>query len=167
MSLFSYLSGARFSPCKNYRYTLWRAWADRPHAMFLMLNPSTADEIDNDPTVERCQRRAAMMGYGGLHVANIFAYRSTDPAALYSVHDPVGPENDKAIMDAALNAGIVICAWGTHGKHMNRGEQVLALLRNAGVKPYCLQINADGTPKHPLYVGYEVSPKPMLEPENR
>lgn len=161
MSLFSSLSGARFSPCEKYRYALWRRWNDHPYALFLMLNPSTADEIDNDPTVERCQRRAARMGYGGLWVANIFAYRSTDPAALYSIPDPVGPENDQAILDAARNAGIVICGWGTHGNHLDRGEKVLALLRDAGVKAHCLQLNADGTPRHPLYVGYDALPAAM------
>lgn len=161
MSLFPSLSGARFSPCEKYRYALWRRWNNRPYAMFLMLNPSTANEIDNDPTVERCQRRAARMGCGGLWVANIFAYRSTDPAALYSTPDPVGPENDQAILDAARNAGIVICGWGTHGNHLDRGKKVLSLLRDAVVKAHYLQLNADGTPRHPLYVGYDTLPVAM------
>lgn len=122
MSLFTNLSGARFSPCRRYRYLLWRGWdATKPSATFVMLNPSTADEVDNDPTVERCQQRAIQMGYGGLRVANIFAFRSPDPRALYREAEPVGDENDAAIIQAAQGAGIVVCAWGTHGMHLGRG----------------------------------------------
>lgn len=162
MSLFAELSGARFSDCKRYRFELWRLWDwERPSALFVMLNPSTADEIENDPTVERCQRRAFGMGYGGVRVANIFAFRSTDPQALYAEKDPIGPCNDEAIIKAAQDAGIVICAWGTHGNYLDRGKQVLAMLHSAGIQPHCLQLNADGTPKHPLYVGYNVQPSPM------
>ena len=123
-----------------------------------MLNPSTADEIKNDPTVERCERRARMMGYGGLRVANIFALRSTDPKALYQHTDPVGKDNDAAILELVNGAGIVICAWGGHGNLNNRGTKVLELLQSANITPYYLALNKDGTPKHPLYVGYALSP---------
>lgn len=161
MSLFADFSGARFSPCKRYRYALWRVWdASKPVATFVMLNPSTADEVDNDPTVERCQRRALALGMGGLRVANIFAWRSTDPAALYSLDDPIGPGNDEAIVEACRDAGVVICAWGTHGKLLERGDAVARLLLAQGIAPMCLQVNADGTPKHPLYVGYSIQPTP-------
>jgi hypothetical protein len=151
--------GATFSDCGRYRYSLWRIWdsAKQP-AMFLMLNPSTADEVENDPTVERCQRRAMEMGYGGLRVGNIFAFRSTDPNVLYTVEDPIGPDNDAAIIESARESGIVVCGWGQHGNHLKRGEQVLAMLRDAGIRPHALKINQDGTPRHPLYVGYEVLP---------
>lgn len=125
-----------------------------------MLNPSTADDIENDPTVERCVRRAVAMGYGGLRVANLFALRSTDPTQLYLSDDPVGPENDTAILDAAKTSDMVICAWGGHGNHLGRGDTVRHLLINAGVTPYRLVMNSDGTPKHPLYVAYSVQPKP-------
>lgn len=154
-------TGAIFSPCRLYRYQLWRRWgpADTPPAMFLMLNPSTADDVANDPTVERCQRRADQMGYGGLLVGNIFAYRSTLPRALYACTDPVGPGNDAAILGMARDAGIVICAWGGHGKLHGRGEKVIQMLKSAGITPHALIINADGTPKHPLYIPYSVRPK--------
>lgn len=86
-------TGATFSECRRYRYRLWRYWdRSKPPLCFLMLNPSTADDLSNDPTVERCQRRALAMGFGGLEVVNIFAFRSTDPAALYSL--PVGRYGD-------------------------------------------------------------------------
>ena len=152
-------TGATFSDCKQYRYKLWRTWdTNTPPAVFIMLNPSTADEIKNDPTVERCERRARMMGYGGLRVANIFALRSTDPKALYQHTDPVGKDNDAAILELVNGAGIVICAWGGHGNLNNRGTKVLELLQSANITPYYLALNKDGTPKHPLYVGYALSP---------
>ena len=101
------------------------------------------------------------MGFGGLHVANIFAWRSTDPNALYSINDPVGPDNDAAIIEAAKKAGIVICGWGTHGNLHGRGDAVLSLLHANEVQPHALVINQDGTPGHPLYVGYNVQPSPV------
>ena len=160
--LFPEFCGATFSPCRRYRYTLWRTWdTGKPACMFLMLNPSTADETANDPTVERCQRRAQLMGYGGLVVCNIFAYRSTDPDALYALNDPVGPDNDAAIIEQASQAGLVVCGWGKHGALHGRGTAVLNLLRQAGITPYALRINGDGSPQHPLYVGYAQQPVRM------
>lgn len=160
-ALFPETTGAEFSPCGTYRYGLWRIWdACAPSLTFIMLNPSTADDIENDPTVERCVRRAVAMGYGGLRVANLFALRSTDPTQLYLSDDPVGPENDTAILDAAKTSDMVICAWGGHGNHLGRGDTVRHLLINAGVTPYRLVMNSDGTPKHPLYVAYSVQPAP-------
>lgn len=152
-------TGAVFSPCKTYRYRLWRTWdATKKTIVFLMLNPSIADENQNDPTVERCQRRAMSMGFGGLQVVNIFGLVSTDPQGLYTCDDPVGPENNEAILEAVKDAGMVVCAWGTHGEHVNRAREVVELLKSAGVSPQCLGQNADGSPKHPLYVSYAVSP---------
>lgn len=162
MSLFPELNGAVFSPCRRYRYRLWRTWEPaKPPVTFVMLNPSTADEVSNDPTVERCQRRAVAMGYGGLRVANIFALRSTDPGALYAEPDPVGPDNDAAIIEQAQESGLVVCAWGTHGNLQQRGAAVLDLLRAHAVVPCHLGRNADGSPKHPLYVSYTVAPQPF------
>lgn len=158
MSLFEQ-SGAVFSECRQYRYRLWRQWGEQPPAVFVMLNPSTADEIDNDPTVERCERRARAMGYGGLRVANIFALRSTDPHALYGHCDPIGPQNDSAILESVSGAGIVVCAWGGHGSLSGRGQIVRKLLIDAGVTPHYLKLNRDGTPQHPLYIGYGVKPQ--------
>lgn len=156
-------TGAVFSPCDRYRYRLWRYWdrAKKP-LCFLMLNPSTADDLENDPTVERCQRRAMMMGFGGLEVVNIFAYRSTDPSALSAVGDPVGPENDVAILGACRLAGMVVCAWGEHGKLGDRSGKVLELLAREGIPLHALVVNSSGEPKHPLYVSYDIRPTPFL-----
>lgn len=155
-------SGAAFSACGRYRYGLWRRWDRKlPYCLFLMLNPSTADAVENDPTVERCERRARAMGFGGLYVANLFAWRSTDPRALARCDDPVGPDNDAAIAKVAKKAGRVICGWGNDGALYGRDAAVLALLRRAKVEPYALAINKDGSPRHPLYVAYSVEPTPM------
>lgn len=167
VNLFPWLefsTGATFSECKIYRYTLWRTWdAELPVVNFLMLNPSTADQWKNDPTVERCERRARDLGYGKLIVTNLFALRSTDPAGLRQVDDPVGPGNDRAILDSALEADAVVCAWGVHGELFGRAAKVLADLRawpGVGDKLHCLALTKDGSPRHPLYVGYDVQPTP-------
>lgn len=153
-------TGADFSPCRKYRYTLWRIWGKQPVCMFTMLNPSTADEVKNDPTVERCERRARMWGYGGLFVTNIFALRSTDPKALYDCDDPVGPDNDEAILTCAKKAGLVVCAWGSHGLLNGRGEAVRRLLASHVDLHYLKLSVTTGQPGHPLYIGYSVEPKP-------
>ena len=94
--------GALFSPDRVYRYRLWRRWKpEEPALVYVMLNPSTADEIDSDATVTRCIERARRMGYGGIEVVNLFALRSTDPTALYRHEAPVGPENDQHILGYA------------------------------------------------------------------
>lgn len=161
-SLFPDTTGAVFSLCRKYRYSLWRIWdASKPVCMFLMLNPSTADETDNDPTVQRCQTRAVEMGYGGLRVCNIFAWRSTDRSVLAGLEDPIGPNNDDAIIKAAKQSAIVICAWGIDGSINGRGKDVLGMLREAGIQPYALIQNDDGSPGHPLYVSYNCKPFPL------
>lgn len=154
-------SVARFSDCDRYRYGLVRRWASGPMLLFVMLNPSTADEFQNDPTVGRCQRRAVQMQYGAFAVANLFALRSTDPAALLSAADPVGPKNDVAIRRLCSEAELVICAWGNHRAIGNRGTAVLQLIRHTGHEPKALRLNRDGSPAHPLYLPYSLSPVPM------
>lgn len=149
-------SAASYSPCLNWRYALTRVWdAQGPRALFVMLNPSTATEVQNDPTVERCERRARALGFGAFRVCNIFAFRATDPRVMRAAPDPIGPGNDAAIMAGAQWAGMAICAWGTHGAHLGRGEQVAGLLRRAGVPMYHLGLSKAGHPKHPLYIGYD------------
>lgn len=148
--------GAEFSPCQKYRYRLWRQWGEGRPLCMLMLNPSRADCEKNDPTVERQQRRAVQLGFDGLIVVNLFAFRSTDPAIMLAQADPVGPDNDAAILRAVSEAGMTICAWGTDGGHRGRSAAVLKLL--AGRELHCLVRCKDGEPGHPLYVGYGVLP---------
>ena len=151
-------SFAEYSPDEAYRYLLVRTWASGPRVLFVMLNPSTATEAQNDPTVERCERRARALGFGSFAVANIFAYRATDPKVMRAVVDPVGPENDAVIAQSAAQADRVICAWGTHGLHLGRGAAVEGLLRQAGLPLYHLGLSKGGFPKHPLYIGYDTQP---------
>ncbi len=154
-------STALYSPCQNYRYTLTRIWnPDGPKALFVMLNPSTATEVQNDPTVERCERRARALGFGAFRVCNIFAFRATDPRVMRAQADPVGPDNDTAIAESAFWADRIVCAWGTHGTHLQRGPAVEALLRATGRQLYHLGLSKAGHPKHPLYIGYSQQPQP-------
>lgn len=150
---------ALYSHCERYRYLLSRTWdAAGPKALFVMLNPSTATEVQNDPTVERCERRARALGYGAFRVTNIFAWRDTDPRAMRAATDPVGPENDAVILQSTLWADLILCAWGTHGAHLARGAAVEALLRRTGRRLHHLGLTRDGYPKHPLYIGYDRQP---------
>ena len=123
-----------------------------------MLNPSTATEVQNDPTVERCERRARALGFGAFRVTNIFAWRDTDPRKMRAAADPVGPENDSAILAGCGWADRVICAWGTHGAYLGRGAQVQALLGKSGRDLYHLGLSKAGHPKHPLYIAYRQQP---------
>lgn len=127
-------------------------------ACFILLNPSTADEVKNDPTVERCERRSRKMGYDGLYVANIFAFRATDPKVMKAEKDPVGPENDEYIINCAKQAGLIVCGWGAHGGHQGRSKKVFDLLKKNNIVAKCLGVTKLGEPRHPLYISYEVEP---------
>ncbi len=152
-------STAVYSDCEHYRYSLTRIWdSGGTRAHFVMLNPSTATEVQNDPTVERCERRARALGFGGFRVTNIFAWRDTDPRKMRAAADPVGPDNDDAIKTAAFWATQTICAWGTHGVHMDRGPVVQNLLRGTGQPLFHLGMTKNGHPRHPLYVAYAQKP---------
>jgi hypothetical protein len=148
--------GARLSPCRRYRYRLWRTWDDRrPPVVYIMLNPSIADEQQDDATITRCIRRAENLGAGGIIVMNLFSLVSTKPRGLYTAEDPVGPETDAELLDACRGALHVICGRGNHGAYRNRAAQLLSLLRANDINPKALHINDDGSPKHPLYIGYD------------
>ncbi len=158
-------SVAVYSPCEAFRYLLTRTWDDSgARALFVMLNPSTATEVQNDPTVERCERRARALGFGAFRVTNIFAYRATDPKVMRAQPDPVGVANDRSIADSARDwirggSDRVICAWGTHGEHLDRGPAVEALLRRTDRPLYSLGLSKAGHPKHPLYISYDTQPR--------
>ena len=152
-------AGAVFSPCRRWRYLLWRRWDEaRPVANFLMLNPSTADEEKLDPTCARARDYAERWGYGALIVTNVFGWRATDPAKMKAVADPVGPGNDAAIVKAAKESGIVVCAWGNHGSFLERSCRVRALLNKSKIKLHVLRVNANGEPAHPLYLPGRLEP---------
>jgi hypothetical protein len=153
-------STAVYSDCEAYRYMLTRTWdPEGRRALFVMLNPSTATEVQNDPTVERCERRARALGFGAFRVTNIFAFRATDPRVMRATVDPVGRGNDAAIAESAPWADQIICAWGTHGEHLGRGPEVEALLRAAGQPLWHLGLSKAGHPKHPLYIAYSQRPE--------
>ena len=159
MAIVASPSGALFSPCRRWRYLLWRRWDEtKPVANFLMLNPSTADEFQLDPSCTRARVYAERWGYGALIVTNLFGWRATDPAAMKAVRDPVGQGNDRAILKAAREAGIVVCAWGNHGAHLDRSAAVTAMLAKAGIRTHVLRVNACGEPAHPLYLPGNLKP---------
>jgi len=157
-------SGATFSADRKYRYTLFREWhSKRPRLLFALLNPSTADENRNDPTITRCIARAINSGYGSVEIVNIFAWRSTKPRNLYPLINPGSDAaNDRAIVQACGRAELVICGWGTHGLLHDRGAAVLELIRSAHRIPHALKMNEDGTPQHPLYLAYTLQPFPII-----
>jgi hypothetical protein len=152
--------GAILSSCRSYRYCLWRqvdAEIERRCA-FIMLNPSTADERENDPTIRKCVGFASRWGYGAIDVVNLFAWRSTEPRALLQAPDAVGPENWKHVTTVVYEAARVVLAWGSHAS-------VRGLIRNQLLSPHWFVIrtlwkagtlgrNQDGEPKHPLMLAY-------------
>lgn len=162
-------SGAILSDCGRYRYYLQRTWDGAlPRLCFVMLNPSTADATVDDATIRVCRGRAAKMGMGGLDVVNLFALRSTDPEALYraEAHSPISEpgaeeKNDAVIEKVVKRASGVICAWGKHGALLHRGKIVLARFKEWGIKPCALKLNSDGSPAHPLRIGYDKQPFPF------
>jgi hypothetical protein len=153
-------SGAQFSACRRWRYLLWRRWDEsKPAANFLMLNPSTADELKLDPSCTRARVYAQRWGFGGLVVTNLFGWRATDPAEMKAARDPVGRGNDAAILRAARECALVVCAWGNHGVHLERASAVLGFLRKTNVELHYLRINkGTGHPAHPLYLPGSLKP---------
>jgi hypothetical protein len=153
-------STATFSPCRLYRYTLWRNWgdllgSDKGYAMFIGLNPSTATETEDDPTIRRCIAFAKSWGYEGLCMCNLFAFRATDPSVMLAAADPTGPDNDKHLEDMAKGAGVVVAAWGTPGVHMGRADLVKKMVPNL----HYLRLTKAGHPGHPLYLPGYLVPK--------
>jgi hypothetical protein len=146
---------AVFSPCRTWRYVLRRRWAPGPVVAFILLNPSTADEDENDPTVTRCIDFAKRWGFAGLVLGNIFALCATDPAELYEHANPIGPDNDDWLDKIVAEAeGCVVLGWGMHGDHMDRGARVLSQLPryNADIAMKAFVRTKGGQPGHPLYI---------------
>ena len=148
-------SEAVFSACGSYRYALTRGWdAAAPRLAFVMLNPSTADERANDPTVVRCIRRGRDGGWGAVRVCNLFALRETSPARLKRHPEPEGPGNAAAIDEACRWADAVVAAWGVHGAWLGQSTEVAARLRRLAPALLCLGLTLEGHPRHPLHLPY-------------
>jgi hypothetical protein len=141
-------TAAFISRCGTYRYALWRRWGPEPQVLFVMLNPSTADGRNDDPTIRRCIGFAMSWGFGGVAVGNLFAFRTPSPGVLRQASQPVGRSNDRWLQRLAAESSRVIAAWGNHGSLMDRDEQVCALLGPL----YVLSLTQRGQPRHPLYV---------------
>ncbi len=144
--------GAIFDMIGKYRYTLWREWSTyHPRIVFILLNPSTADEERNDPTIRRCIGFARARKFGSVEVVNLFAYRATDARELLKIDDPVGDENDLFLIHAVERCSTVVVGWGSRGTLLGRDRKVLSLVADKK-DVFCLGITKDGQPRHPLYV---------------
>ena len=154
--------GAVFSRCSAYRYLLWRMHHPRGRLLGVgMLNPSTADEHRDDPTIARCHRLARQSGYPGLLIWNLFALRATDPTTLRKVHDPAGPENDAAIDLALSLCARTVLAWGNHGKLAGRSTDVMNRCMASGTTLAAFGLTRQGEPRHPLYLAANVRPRAL------
>ncbi len=149
--------GAIFSPCRTWRYVLWRVWDDTlPKVAFIGLNPSTADETQDDPTIRRCIGYARAWGYGGIRMLNLFAFRATDPKDLKAAPEPIGPENNWRLILWCESAQLRVAAWGAHGAYKSRGAEVRSMLWKLNL--HHLGLTKDGNPKHPLYLRADLKP---------
>lgn len=153
---------AIISDCKQYRYRLERTWDEsKAKALFIMLNPSTADATDDDPTIRRCIGFAKQWGYGGLLVGNLYAYRATKPKELLTVKNPIGDENIEHLQKMFREAELIVCAWGNANivDALSKKYEYKPLRTTVITELTYLELAKDGTPKHPLYLKGELSPK--------
>ena len=144
-------NGAQFSCDRRYRYALWRTWEQgNGHVLFIGLNPSTADENKDDPTIRRCIGFAKDLGFGGINMLNIFAFRATNPKELMKVKEPIGEKNNHYLNMYCDSIGLNVACWGVRGTYMNRGQEVLDLLGIGCL--HCFGFTKNVQPKHPLYL---------------
>jgi len=141
----------------KFRYSLSRIWDDTlPTVTFIGLNPSTADEKEDDPTITTCIAYAKRWRNGGLFVANLFAFRDTHQQQIWNEPDPIGPENNTWLVNLASKSSLVVAAWGNDGWRLGRSAVVCRLLPSL----HCLKINKSGEPHHPLYLSPAITPQP-------
>lgn len=160
---------AEFSADRIYRYSLSRDWRDlfsnsKPgYVAFCCLNPSTADETVDDPTIRRCIGFARAWGYGSMVMVNLFAIRATDPKVMLGTDAPVGPDNDAHLISHALKAALFICGWAAHGGHRDRANVVIRRIRtHTGATLLRLgDLTEGGFPRHPLYLRANLTPVPL------
>jgi hypothetical protein len=150
---------AEFSKCGKYRYRLEIIWQKGAElCQFIGLNPSTATEFTDDPTIRRCKAFAKSWGYGGMIMTNIFALRETDPDKMIAHVQPIGERrgdcetNDTWIFCTAARCKITIACWGLDGAHMNRGNAVSSYLIRKRIPLHCIRKTKEGFPEHPLYL---------------
>lgn len=164
---------AVFSPCARYRYTLWREWIGGTGvAMFVALNPSTATDLEDDPTIRREIAFAQCWGFAALCKVNLFALRATDPNVMLAAEDPVGPDNDAWILDCAREADVIVGAWGVHGTHRGRARQVVDMVGTDRLRMLARDVDGGieyavtkfGEPRHPLYLRGDHRPAPWRSP---
>lgn len=146
--------GALFSDDRRYRYVLWRIWnPDLPLILFIGLNPSTACETQNDPTISRVIQFAKTWNYGGIYMCNLFAYVTPYPEELKRIIDPIC-ENDIHLKAYGSLCQDILFAWGNFKEAENRAKLISSWFSNA----ICLGKNKNGTPKHPLYISSDTKP---------
>lgn len=158
----TFTMGADFSPCRRYRYALWRRWGWNGYAqqcMFIGLNPSTADETEDDPTVRRCIRFAKDWGFSGMFMMNAYGFRATDPRVMKAEPEPIGDGNNEALSYRATHVGLIIAAWGVHCTE-DREREVCDVI---GRPIHCLGRTKSGRPKHPLYLRADTKPELFWE----
>ena len=154
---------ACFDSTGQYRYQLDRQWDETlPAIALVMLNPSRADHQHDDPTLRRCMRLAQDWQYGSLTVVNLFAYCTSSPQVLKAVDDPIGVENDAAILQACQQAPCILLAWGNAGTLHQRDRIVLELLTPWRDRCHCLGLTRAGQPRHPLYIPRKTQPRPFV-----
>jgi len=146
---------AILSEDRKYRYLLSRIWDEsKSTVMIIGLNPSTADETENDPTIERCISFAKSWGYGGVYMLNLFGFRATQSKDMFNAEEPIGIDNDEYIKKYSKICDKVVCAWGNDGNYKNRSQEILAIIKNS----YYLKLNKTGEPAHPLYLKADLVP---------
>lgn len=152
---------ALFSKCRKYRYALWRRWDEKQkQLLFIGLNPSMANEFEDDPTIRRCIGFAHSWGYGGFCIANLYAFCHPYPKELFKAKDPVGPKNDFYLKQFIEENDQVALIWGNEANHSDRYKEVLKLIE----QPFCLHVNKSGQPAHPLYLKKHLKLIPFLKP---
>jgi hypothetical protein len=155
------LGTAVFSPCRTYRYRLERRAPEGqsgPTLAFIMMNPSTADERQDDQTIRMVRLFGRRHGYGRILIGNIFAFRSKDIGMLGQVPDPVGPDNDVHLERIMHEADRCYVAWGAETKLpeylRRRWREVVAIADRIGCRLYCLEHLKGGHPRHPQILQY-------------
>ena len=154
--------GARFSLDRTHRYVLWRIWNNKlPKVVFIGLNPSTADENEDDATIRRLVGFAELNGYGGFYIVNLFSFRLTKSALLARVPVPSTKQNDNAIKEFINKSNAIVCMWGGRGVLHNRSAEVARWIKEMQRSVLCFGLTLKHNPKHPLYLPYKTELTPF------